>query len=355
MSTPQQPLAGKRVLIMCPRFFGYENAIADAARALGAHTTVVLDKPSNTIWTKAVTRVSPSAVASRMMEYVRSLKDRYRHQGFDEIIVVKGEALSSGAVHLLRESFPRARCIYYNWDSLRNYPHLRKILPLFDACFSFDPEDCASSSELKHLPLFYVDEYRDLPSMSREYDLFAVASLHSDRYQVIQKVIQGCSRNTRTLEYLYYPNPIALLGKKILEPNLVIPPFRRIHKTALSKEVMLQALARSGAVIDVQHPNQTGLTMRTIEMVGAGKKLITTNSLVRSYDFFDERNILVIDRNFPEVPATFLETEYVALPEIIRQKYSIHTWLAVLLGLQSVVPYQSAVSSNLELSDSTAC
>ncbi|EGY62935.2 Uncharacterised protein [Ralstonia pickettii] len=341
MSTPEYPLAGKRVLIMSPRFFGYENAIADAARALGAHTIVVLDKPSNTIWTKAATRVFPSAVASRMMEYVRSMQDRYGYQGFDEIIVIKGEALTAGAVHLLRESFPNARCIYYNWDSLRNYPHLREILPQFDACFSFDPEDCASTKGLKHLPLFYVDEYRDLPAELVQYELFAVASLHSDRYEVTRKVMQACPADARALTYFFFPSLVALMGKKFLEPNLVIPPLREINWRPMSKDAMLQGLARSRAVIDIQHPNQTGLTMRTIEMIGARRKLITTNALVKSYDFYDKNNIAVVDRVSPVIPSDFLSTDYVAVRQDIRKKYSIHAWLAVLLGLQPLGVYRN--------------
>jgi len=355
MNTTQRSLAGKRVLIMSPRFFGYENAIAQAVRALGAHAEVVLDKPSNTVWTKAATRVSPSLVATRMTDYIRSLAEQYGRDSFDEIIVIKGEALHAEAVELLRASFPRARCTYYNWDSLRNYPHLTRILPLFDACFSFDAEDCASIEGLAHLPLFYTDEYRDLPRAEPRYDLFAVASLHSDRYEVIQRVIRKCPAATRAFTYFFYPSKIALVGKKVLEPSFVTPPLREIQWTPLPKDIMIDGLVRSRAVIDVQHPRQTGLTMRTIEMVGANKKLITTNPLVKTYDFYDPNNVLVIDRTQPEIPSAFFDTDYTPLPEAIRQKYSIHTWLAVLLGLQPVAQYQCAPSDSPELRNPAAC
>lgn len=355
MNTTQRSLAGKRVLIMSPRFFGYENAIAQAARALGAHVEVVLDKPSNTVWTKATTRLSPSLVATRMANYIRSLAEQYGRDSFDEVIVIKGEALHTEAVKLLRAAFPRARCTYYNWDSLRNYPHLTGILSLFDACFSFDAEDCESIEELAHLPLFYTDEYRDLPSAEPRYDLFAVASLHSDRYEVIQRVIRQCPAATRAFTYFFYPSKIALIGKKILEPSFATPPVREIQWTPLAKDTMIDGLVHSRAVIDVQHPRQTGLTMRTIEMVGANKKLITTNPLVKTYDFYHPNNILVIDRTRPEIPSAFFETDYSPLPGAIRQKYSIHTWLAVLLGLQPVAQYQYAPSDPPELRNPAAC
>lgn len=106
-----------------------------------------------------------------MANYIRSLAEQYGRDSFDEVVVIKGEALHAEAVELLRAAFPRARCTYYNWDSLRNYPHLKDILPLFDACFSFDAEDCESVGQLAHLPLFYTDEYRDLPLVEPRYDL----------------------------------------------------------------------------------------------------------------------------------------------------------------------------------------
>ncbi|WP_316658394.1 hypothetical protein [Ralstonia condita] len=355
MNTTERSLSGKRVLIMSPRFFGYENAIAQAVCALGAHAEVVLDKPSNTVWTKGATRLAPSLVATRMANYIRSLAEQYGRDSFDEVVVIKGEALHAEAVELLRAAFPRARCTYYNWDSLRNYPHLKDILPLFDACFSFDAEDCETVGRLAHLPLFYTDEYRDLPVMEPRYDLFAVASLHSDRYDVIQRVIRQCPEATRAFTYFFYPSKVALLGKKVLEPGFITPPLREIQWTPLPKEKMIDGLVRSRAVIDVQHPRQTGLTMRTIEMVGANKKLITTNPLVKTYDFYNPNNILVIDRAQPDIPPTFFDTHYTPLTEAIRQKYSIHTWLAVLLGLEPVAPYQRASSDYPELRNPAAC
>jgi hypothetical protein len=54
-------------------------------------------------------------------------------------------------------------------------------------------------------------------------------------------------------------------------------------------------------VLDIQHPRQTGLTMRTLEALGAGKKLVTTNVQVKEYDFYDERQVRVVDRMNPSV------------------------------------------------------
>lgn len=72
--------------------------------------------------------------------------------------------------------------------------------------------------------------------------------------------------------------------------------------------------------------------MRTFETLGAGKKLVTTNASVRGHDFFDERNILVIDRLAPRIPSEFFEVPPVELGPAIRTRYSIAGWLDELLS-----------------------
>ena len=85
-------------------------------------------------------------------------------------------------------------------------------------------------------------------------------------------------------------------------------------------------MKRTKVVIDIQHPKQTGLTMRTIEMIGAKKKLLTTNTSVRNYDFFSASNIAIIDRKAPEFNLEYWKNSYEELPKDIYEKYSIDGW-----------------------------
>ena len=84
---------------------------------------------------------------------------------------------------------------------------------------------------------------------------------------------------------------------------------------------------QSKVILDVQHPKQTGLTMRTIEMVGMKKKIITTNEEIQRYDFYDKNNIQVINRNNPIIDISFFNSEYHDLPEHILKKYDIDQWV----------------------------
>ena len=89
----------------------------------------------------------------------------------------------------------------------------------------------------------------------------------------------------------------------------------------------------SKAIVDIQHPNQFGLTMRTIETIGSGKKLITTNKDIVNYDFYNPNNICVIDRENPVVPLDFLKSDYQQLSEQIIKKYTLKQWVYDVLGM----------------------
>ena len=74
--------------------------------------------------------------------------------------------------------------------------------------------------------------------------------------------------------------------------------------------------------------------MRTIETLGAGKKIITTNNEIKHYDIFNEYNICVIDRENPDIPDVFLSSDYKAMDENILKKYSLEGWLISMFDIK---------------------
>ena len=87
----------------------------------------------------------------------------------------------------------------------------------------------------------------------------------------------------------------------------------------------MDVVRSSRAVLDIQHFKQTGLTMRTLETLGAGKKLITTNPDVKEYDFYDEGRVMTIDRANPAAALNleFFREDDSQVPEAVIDGYSI--------------------------------
>ena len=77
--------------------------------------------------------------------------------------------------------------------------------------------------------------------------------------------------------------------------------------TPLDKNSLLELYRKSRTVIDIQHPKQTGLTMRCIENRGGETQVDYYESAYqRNTDFYDENNILAVNRENPIVPTGFL-------------------------------------------------
>ena len=86
----------------------------------------------------------------------------------------------------------------------------------------------------------------------------------------------------------------------------------------------------SRCILDAPQAGQSGLTIRSIECLGAKRKIITTNSDIRFYDFYNENNILIFDGNI-DTNSPFFTEDYNDIPESVYQKYSLRNWLKTML------------------------
>ena len=100
---------------------------------------------------------------------------------------------------------------------------------------------------------------------------------------------------------------------------------------------ILNLYKSSTIILDINHPFQSGLTMRTFEALGAGKKLITTNGNIRKYPFYNINNVLVISRNENIFPETFFQSKYLEYDSEFYKYYSIEGWLLSIFFYESKV------------------
>jgi hypothetical protein len=92
----------------------------------------------------------------------------------------------------------------------------------------------------------------------------------------------------------------------------------------------------SAAVLDVEHPKQRGLTMRTIETLIAEKKLITTNKNIINSNLYDKSRVCIINRDNPKLPDDFIDCPFLPVPDPLKYYYSCEGWVSELLDLQNL-------------------
>ena len=165
------------------------------------------------------------------------------------------------------------------------------------------------------------------------YNVAFIGTAHSDRYAIVNKVLTGIRASTLSnFIYFYSPSKLLFFMKKLLSSELKGISYSEVSFKSLSSEQIADIFLRTNVVVDIEHPKQNGLTMRTIEMLGLQKKLITTNKNVMNYDFYHPNNICVVEREYPVIKQSFIDCNYQPVDELIRTKYSLSQWLSGLLG-----------------------
>lgn len=322
-------LKNKSILFISPSFFGYEIAIKKRLSELAQKVDYFDERPANNFWSKALIRINRNFISHYISQYYESIYQKVRNCVYDYVLVVNIEAMPLSFLSRLRVLNPQATFILYMWDSIFYKKRTVDHLASFDRLFSFDQDDCEKYPMLKFRPLFFLNEYKDVAQCcDYEYDFSFIGTAHSDRYALIQK-IQNQLKDMclKSYWYLYLQDWKLFFWNKLTNSAFIKAQLHDFRYTPLSKDEVLEIVRKSKVVIDIQHPKQVGLTMRTIEMLGAQRKLVTTNASIRNYDFFQEDNILVIDRKKPQITESFVRKDYKILDDNIYFKYSLDGWL----------------------------
>lgn len=328
-------LKNKRVLFLCPLFFNYHKKLMKAMESLGAEVDYFDERPSNTVLSKALLRINRKFVAVQIKKYYEEITLKIKHKTYDFIFICQAEATPISFLNEARKMNPNAKMVLMLWDSVANKVNTLEKLDLFDEVFSFDKKDCDRLG-LTFRPLFFDKEYEVIAKEEPPlvYDLFFVGTVHSDRYRILKKVKKQFEKSHLSVFYfMYIPSKLMYYQRKLFTNELNGSEREEFSFVGMPGDQLTAKLKQSKAVVDIQHPKQTGLTMRTIEMLGANKKMITTNADIQNYDFYHPNNICIVDREKVVVPTEFMTATFVPVDEKIKERYSINYFVLDILGL----------------------
>lgn len=326
-------LKNKKILFISVQTFNYEKAIADKLKSLGANVDYYDERPANSIFVKGIIRLKRSLYQNTINKYYSKILRQVDAVNYDFLFVIKGEVIPAFFLEGLKKRNPKCEFVFYTWDSFNNNPHGQSILKYFDKKFSFDNFD-AIKFNLNFRPLFFMDEYDELNGSKNEVikqDLLFLGTAHSDRYRISSEAVAWCNENNlKAYAYYFMPSRLVFIFKSIFDTSFKGFEYRKLSFSSLSILDIIALYKQSSVILDVNHPGQKGLTMRTFEALGAGKKLITTNPDIKKYSFYNEKNIFIIDRKNIVLEKSFFETAFVPINEEIRSDMSLTGWLKML-------------------------
>lgn len=325
-----------RALLIASPFFGYSAHIAQGLEDRGYEVDHFNDRPSENGFLKAAIRVRPRLVHSIVTRYLDGLLSATEGRDYDLVLVVNGKALTPWFVERLLKGHPRARSVLYLWDAMRLYPHFLDLAPYFDRRFTFDAGDARTRRDFALLPLFFTGDYRaigDSEPADSDVDIVNVCTAHPNRYALMKELIPRLRRDGLAVFSYLYLHPLQYVYSRRKYPEFAGARPGEFRFRPLPTSEYLRVLRRSRAVLDVNHEAQTGLTMRTIETMGARRKLITTNPEVVKYAFYHPSRVLVLD---DETSASSRIRDFIAQPQIpldpsTYELFGMDAWLTEII------------------------
>ena len=322
----------KTILVIMPRFFGYENKIREALAKEGFFVYMIYENMDEiSLWYRLF-YVYLKSFKNKIMNkyYIKRISEV--PNSIDYILVIRGDSLTTDIVGVMKSKFKNAKFVFYNWDSVENNKNTVEIIGEFDSVATFDMVD-AEKYGWKYRPLFYVDESQR-ESKNRKYDFLFMCSMHSDRLKVLKYLKKYCEKKKLSLYDYLYSKPFHYFKQKYIVKN---KDFRvkldsvKVRFSQLSLADIYKLYSHSNIVVDYTHPNQNGFTMRTIESIGNRCKLLTNNKNVIDSDFYNRNNVYIYDLDNFEVTDDFLKCEYMELPKQTFEQYSLENWIKDLL------------------------
>lgn len=326
------------ILLITPSFFNYEKEIVIAIKNKGYNVRYYDERSITKVFDKALLKVVPALYKRRTQKYYNEIIQKNINIKFKYVIIIKCEMISEKTLKRMKKEFSNSIFILYMWDSVKNIKGILKKTKYFDKVLSFDRKDSQKNKFIIHRPLFYITDFQKLNQINTNdyiYDLCFIGTIHSDRYKILTELKKKYSKyNIKIYYYLYLQSKFIYYFYWVFKKEFRTTSVNDFRYSKLSSKEISEIVAKSRVIIDIQHPRQTGLTMRTIEMIGMGKKIVTTNSDIVHYDIYNEQNISIIKRRGINMSLDFIKSEPVLLNRNVYEKYSISAWVDDILRIE---------------------
>lgn len=329
-----EKIKNKKILLFAPSFFNYEKVIVKKLEEFGASVSYFDERPSNTTFGKAIVRISKESAKVLIDRHYKNVVNQIGNQSFDFILLFQAEATPKWFLEYLNKQYKNVTKILYLWDSVSDKPQSLDNRDYYNEIFTFDPYD-SKTYNLNFRPLFFADSYRKkyINKEKYQYDFSFIGTVRKDRYTIIEKLKKNAKINKQNFYVFYYlQSKIMYFYFKYIKKDFKQSNIKDFSFEQIPHERIQKILTESKILVDIQKPHQVGLTIRTIELLAAQKKFVTTNQEIKYYDFYNENNIAILSRENPQINQKFVSKKFSQINEDIIDRYSIGYFLFEILG-----------------------
>lgn len=317
-----------KICIISYDFWDYDKYIVEALckRGIESHHIKISTVTHSNFNERAVNALSKTFLnknlkTEKRQKYVLDSLEKLGHQ--DQILVLNPDTFDIATLEKIKTY--TNRLITYLYDNLERVP-VEDKLHLFDKIFSFDRIDVRKHGFEK------ITNYIYLPHISQEkqnpqMDMFYITSYDSRRVSMVKLL-------AKKLMDLGLKFQIMVIGKKSWRhqlTNMFIKIPKNLFLIFSIKKIPHNDLPayykNSRVLLDLMREGQYGLSFRVFEAMSLEKKIITDNESIKTYDFYNPNNILILNKNITNLDQSFFESPYEKIPEEIYERYTLGNWV----------------------------
>lgn len=345
----------RNVLLIAPLFMDIYKDVKANIESLGHHVDFIPEKsspldPNNRRGYKGVKKKlfsNDKKFKSVNEERWSTLLNSEQYKKvYDVLFVIDGQSVASCLFKELKKRNPELYAVNYLFDTIAGVYRFDVNFKYFDKIYTFDRNE-SNQYGLNFLPIYWIENSINTPI---QYELFAFGRFSTIRYKLYD-ALNKLSQKENLRSYIKlatdkekYPNIVRLkwlLRLLIGKTYDHIPPS--FYKSSLntydsiSPEAFRELIAASDTIVDTNATHQDGLTARFMWALGMGKKIITTNKTVANYDFYNSKQIYIVDDvdliNYQTLNE-FLKQRFV-MSDLQRKKvkpYELTNWTKLLLN-----------------------
>ena len=219
-----------------------------------------------------------------------------------DIVILGENGYSKNISKYIRKKNKKCKIVMYFWNNINEVYEKHLQDKNIDEFWTFDKND-AKKYNMKYNPQFYTKDIK-LETNSQEFDILFL----------------GRAKNRK--------NEIIALKNKLEQQNLKCK-FIIIEdgKDYIEYEKYLDLISKSKCILDYNEKGQVGLTLRPMEALFLNKKLITNNSDIENYDFYNPKNIFILGENKMEEISQFIDIPNEKIDENIINNYDFNSWV----------------------------
>lgn len=316
-----------KIIFICPNYHKYGEKIAEKIREYsGAEVLYLSHSPFRykykNIFEKLYNNFFLKIFTDKSLKKIKEAnfkKESIENFGrADLTLVIRPDFYSYKIMELLKKN--SEKMVLHFWDSIKYEEKQKEYIKYFDYLYSFDKKE-SEEYNMQFLPNFYFEPVTNRVEILK-YDIFLIMG-YDERFTIAEKIAKVLKE--KNISY-----KIIIVTDREIESD-----YLEISKNSIPLDEVIKLQAESKVFLEIGHTSierpQGGLSMRAIEALGNKKKLITTYSDIKEYDFYKESNIKILEGDNIDIDDEFFKSPYEDVGKEIYEKYSLKNWIMTLL------------------------